>query len=85
MHYDKLRECKYAQADGLVNPITLISVGGSGEGEFQPTDAQLEAYRQIFEEAQYDKDFKVVTHAAVKVERVGASGAVIDTQNDFNF
>ena len=85
MLYDKLRECKFAQADSLVNPITLISVGGSGEGEFHPTDAQLEAYRQIFEEAQWDKDFKIITHAAVKVERVGASGAILDTQNDFNF
>lgn len=85
MLYDKLRECKFAQADSLVNPITLISVGGSGEGEFHPSDAQLEAYRQIFEEAQWDKDFKIVTHAAVKVERVGASGAILDTQNDFNF
>jgi len=85
MLYDKLRECKFAQADSLVNPITLISVGGTGEGEFHPSDAQLEAYRQIFEEAQWDKDFKIVTHAAVKVERVGASGAILDTQNDFNF
>lgn len=85
MLYDKLRECKFAQADSLVNPITLISVGGSGEGEFHPSDAQLEAYRQIFEEAQWDKDFKIVTHAAVKVERVGANSAILDTQNDFNF
>ncbi len=85
MLYDKLRECKFAQADSLINPITLISVGGSGEGEYHPTDAALESYRQIFEEAQWDKDFKIITHAAMKVERVGASGAIVDTQNDFNF
>lgn len=85
MLWDKLYECKIAQADSLINPITLISVGGNGEGEFHPTEAHLEAYRQVFEEAQYDKDFKIVTHAAVKVERVGASGQIVDTQNDFNF
>lgn len=85
MLYDKLRECKFAQADSMINPITLISVGGTGEGEFHPTDAQLEAYRQIFEEAQWDKDFKIVTHAAVKVEKIGSSGAIVDTSNDFNF
>lgn len=78
-------QCKFVQADSMINPITLISVGGSGEGEFHPTDAHLEAYREIFEQAQWDKDFKVITHAAVKVERIGSNGAIIDTQNDFNF
>jgi hypothetical protein len=78
-------QCKFAQADSLINPITIISVGGTGEGEVHATEAHLEAYRQIFEEAQWDKDFKIITHAAMKVERVGASGQIVDTQNDFNF
>lgn len=85
MLYDKLRESKFAQADNLVNPITLIKVGGTEEGEFHPTPEALEQYRQIFESAQYDKDFKIITHAGVKVERVGASGQIIDIGNDMNF
>lgn len=85
MLYDKLRESKFAQADNLVNPITLIKVGGAGEGEYHPTQHDLENYRQIFESAQYDKDFKIITHAAVAVERVGAAGQIIDIANDMNF
>lgn len=85
MLYDKLRESKFAQADNLVNPITLVKVGGSGEGEYHPTQDALEKYRQVFEAAQYDKDFKIVTHAGVSVERVGASGQIIDISNDMNF
>lgn len=85
MLYDKLRESKFAQADNLVNPITLVKVGGSGEGEYHPTQQSLEQYRQIFEAAQYDKDFKIITHAGVAVERVGASGQIIDIGNDMNF
>jgi hypothetical protein len=82
MLYDKLREAKFAQADDLVNPITLVKIGGTGEGEFHPDAEQLENWRQIIEEAQYDKNFKIVTHAGVAIERVGSSGAVLDISQD---
>ena len=85
MLYDKLRESKFAQADNLVNPITLVKVGGSAEGEYHPTPADLEGWRQTFEAAQYDKDFKIISHAGVSVERVGASGAIIDISGDMTF
>jgi hypothetical protein len=76
---------KFAQADNLVNPITLIKVGGTAEGEFHATSEDLENYRQIFEAATFDKDFKIITHAGVTVERVGASGAIIDIAPDMAF
>lgn len=82
MLYDKLREAKFAQADDLVNPITLVKVGGAGEGEYHPDDEAIETWRQLMEEAQYDKNFKIVTHAGVAIERVGASGAVLDIGQD---
>jgi hypothetical protein len=77
--------CKFAQADSLINPLTVVSVGGTAEGEFHPSDHQLEAYKEMMESAQWDKDFKIITHAGVKIERVGANGQIVDTQNDFNF
>lgn len=50
MLYDKLRESKFAQADNLVNPITIVKVGGIGEGgEYHPTNDDLEKWRQTFE------------------------------------
>jgi len=82
MLYDKLREAKFAQADGLVNPITIVKVGGNTDGEYRATQEDLEFFRQMFEEAQYDKDFKLITHAGVTVERVGASGQVLDIGPD---
>jgi hypothetical protein len=85
MLYDKLRESKFAQADNLVNPITLVSVGGTAEGEYHPTENDLEKWRQTLEAAQYDKDFKIISHAGVKIERVGASGSIIDIGNDMSF
>jgi hypothetical protein len=85
MLWDKLRESKFAQADGMVNPVTLIKVGGNTEGEYRATQEDIEYFRQMFEEAQYDKDFKLITHAGVTVERVGVSGQVLDIAADFEF
>lgn len=85
MLYDKLRECKFAQADSLINPITLVKIGGTAEGEFHPSDAHIEAWKETLEAGQWDKDYKIISHAGVTIERVGASGQIVDTQNDFNF
>jgi len=85
MLYDKLRESKFAQADGMVNPVTLIKVGGTTEGEYKATQEDLEFYRQVFEEAQYDKDAKIITHAGISVERVGFQGQVLDIASDLEF
>lgn len=82
MLYDKLRESKFAQADGMVNPLTLVKLGGS-EG-YRPTQSDIEAFRMILEEAQYDKDFKLVTHDGVTIERVGFSGATLDIAGDID-
>lgn len=80
MLYDKLRESKFAQADGMINPLTLVKLGGS-DG-YRPTQSDIDAYRMVLEEAQYDKDFKLVTHDGVTIERVGFSGAVLDIASD---
>jgi hypothetical protein len=79
MLYDKLRESKFAQADGMINPMTLVKLGGE---DYRPTQEDIEAFKNILEEAQYDKDFKLVTHGGVTVERVGYNGGVMDVSSD---
>jgi hypothetical protein len=79
MLWDKLRESKYAQADNMVNPLTVVKIG---DNEFRPSPVDLEHFRNIFEEAQYDKDFKIFTHNAVNVDRVGYGQGIYDTSND---
>lgn len=73
---------KFAQADGMINPITIIKVGGNADGDYRATEEDIQYFKQIFEEAQYNKDFKLVTHAGVTVERVGFSGHVLETTQD---
>lgn len=79
MLYDKLRESKFAQADGMINPLTLVTLGN---GEYRPTQADIEAMKIALEEAQYDKDFKIVTHDGVKIERIGYNGGVMEINTD---
>ncbi len=79
MLYDKLRESKFAQADNMINPLTLIKIGSE---TYKPSPTDLEAWRQIFEDAQYDKDFKIFTHEAVTVERVGYNQGIVDITPD---
>ncbi len=79
MLWDKFRESKFAQADSMVNPLTLVKIGNE---EFRPTPTDLDAWRDVFEQATYDKDFKIFTHNAVNVERIGYGTAIYDTSAD---
>ncbi len=81
MLYDKLRESKFAQADGMINPMTLVKLGGE---DYRPTQEDIEAFKNVLEEAQYDKDFKLVTHGGVTVERVGYNGGVMEIGTDID-
>lgn len=79
MLFDKMREAKFAQADNMINPLTLVKIGGE---DYKPSPTDLDAWRQVFEEAQNDKDFKIFTHDKVTVERVGHNGGIIDISGD---
>ena len=79
MLFDKLRESKYAQADNMVNPLTLVKIGSD---EFRPGPLDLDAWRQVFEEAQYDKDFKIFASKDIEVERVGYGQGIYDISGD---
>lgn len=81
MLFDQLRESKFVQAANMINPLTLIKIGG-GNDNYKPTPADLEYWREIFEAGQYDKDFKIFTHDGVAVERVGYNSGIIDISND---
>lgn len=78
MLYDKLREAEYVQADDMVNPITHVKLGDP-VGQWRPDDTDISDMRQALEEAMYDLDFKLVTHGAVQIEKIGNNGAVLET------
>ena len=61
MLYDKFKECKFVQADQMVNPMTLVKVGSA---DFKPTPADLEAVREMFE--CHDEETEVLTDHGFK-------------------
>jgi len=77
MLYDKIREAQFAQADDMINPMTLVKLGDP-QGAWKPNDEDIRAFQDIIEESQYDPDFKLITHGAVNIERVGYSGTTLD-------
>lgn len=79
MLFDLFRESKYVQATSFVNPLTLVKIGSS---EYKPTPQDILEYRDIFEQAEADRNFKIFTHQDVAIERVGASGGIYDISGD---
>jgi len=84
MLWDKLRECKYAQADNMINPITLVKLGGgSVDAEYKISPSDLQYWRDLLESAQYDKDFKIITHGSVDIQKI-SSNVAIDINPDLD-
>src|SRR5690606_8812916 len=78
---DLLFESMFAQAHNMINPITLVKVGSEN---YKPSQTDLEAWREIFEAAQYNKDFKIFTHEAVTIEKIGSQGGILDISGDID-
>ncbi len=66
MTIDDLHNLKREIALGQIDrqPLTVVKVSGN------PTFEDLNTWREVFEEASKDKDFKVFTHEAIEVERI---------------
>ena len=79
MLLDKLRESKFAQAEGMVNPLTVIKIGSP---DYKPTQAALEEWRATFEAMQSNKDAKIFTHEGVTIEKVGSGAGIYDISAD---
>jgi hypothetical protein len=73
---------KFAQASSMINPLTLCKVGTDGVDGLHPTQADLESFREALESAQYDRDFKLITHAGVSIERIGYAQGIYDISGD---
>lgn len=79
MLFDLLRESKFAQADGMINPTTVVKIGSA---DYKPTYEALEQWRATFEAAQSNKDFKIFTHEGVDIQRIGFGSGIFDISGD---
>lgn len=79
MLFDSLRESKFAQASSMINPTTIVKIGSA---DYKPTYPDLEAWREVFEQAESNKNFKIFTHEGVQIERVGFGQGIYDISGD---
>ena len=75
MLFDQFREAKYTQAVSMVNPLTLVKIGSP---EFKPSPEDIASYRDIWEAAEADRNFKIFTHQDVAVEKIGSNSGILD-------
>ena len=79
MLFDQLRESKYVQASTMINPMLLVKIGSA---EHKATPEELDAYRNQFEQAYADRNFKLFTHNDVEVTPVGYGSGIYDISGD---
>jgi hypothetical protein len=82
MLFDMIKECKFAQAQDMINPMRIVKIGG-GAADYRPTPVDLDAWRDVWAAATADKNFKIFTHDAISVETIGAGSGIYDTTADF--
>ena len=49
---------------------------------WRPSTEDIKAFQNIMEEAQYDPDFKIITHGAVAIEKIGSGTGRVDVATD---
>jgi hypothetical protein len=64
MLYDRIRESKLVQADGMINPMTHVKIGSSNPDGHYPTQSELETYRSVLE--CHDEETEVLTSEGFK-------------------
>jgi hypothetical protein len=64
MLFDQLYEAKFAQAQNMINPTTIVKVGTDAPDGLHPTSADLEAWRDVF--ACHDEETEVLTEQGFK-------------------
>lgn len=82
LYEDKLRECQYAIADRHIFPKEIWKLGNE---KMPPSAAKLKSFAELLREAEDQPKFTLVTHYAVNLEVVGASGQLPQLAAEFDW
>jgi len=63
MLFDLIKECKFAQAQDMINPMRIIKIGG-GTADYRANPVDLDAWREVW--ACHDEDTEVLTNNGFK-------------------
>lgn len=77
---DAFREVLFVISQNHITPLKIFKIGGKDKDYF-PGENDLEYWRMIIEEAQNDPNYSIITHDAVDVQYVGATGHILDVSS----
>lgn len=79
MFEDALVEAQYAIAQRHITPLTVVNVGSSDN---PPPGEELDNIRDQLSLASEDPDYSIVSAWNVKIDKVGASGSILDLSRE---
>jgi hypothetical protein len=82
LYDEQLREAMYAVAGGIVRPREIWKLGT--QGEWMPSDADLDDFRSLLAAAKYDPNFALVSHYGVAVENVDAQRRLLPLKAEWD-
>ena len=88
IYADKIRLAQVAAADSFYNPIQLWSIGsytGDPKTSIIPTEADLQQYRDMIEQATMTPPFSIYVPPFVKYEALGVQGKLLSVYEDLGY
>ena len=85
LYSDTLRLAQNSVAQGMITPKWVWKLGSPGPDGYMPTDGDLAAFRELLLDANNDPMFNIITHYAVSVDVIGASGKILPITNELDW
>lgn len=81
LYEEQLREAQYAIAGGITRPREIWKLGT--QGEWMPTEGDLNELRELLAASRYDPNFALVSHYGLSVDFVGAERRILPVAQEF--
>lgn len=88
IYADKIRLAQVAAADSFYNPIQLWTIGsftGDPKTSVIPTEADLQQYRDMIQQATMTPPFSIYVPPFVKYEALGVQGKLLSVYEDLGY
>lgn len=83
IYKDKLRQAQDAIANRHIMPLRVAKIGQPGEP--MPSQADLDSFRDVLQQADDDPNFFIVYHYGLQFDYVGSSGKILPLNQEFDF
>lgn len=83
IYKDKLRQAQDAIANRHIMPLRVAKIGQPGEP--MPSQADIDNFRDVLQQADDDPNFFIVYHYGLQFDYVGSNGKILPLNQEFDF